>query len=247
MKKTIRLLPAALAVISAGFFAACDDDSDKLDNPLTTLHATGWTFSPAECQEACIGEIRTRDDEPQINAYSDNEDVEVTVAKMAGKDDGMFVYKVLVSLPERTAPSLMKSEVMIEVVDGTHERLSKVVEICQSGLLAGMTNSSLAGQYTLSEERELDPEDGEYEISHSKSAMLEFTADGKVTVTGAADIDEFRPGTYSYTISGNAVTFGNPAQTFTVMALDASGMTLEHKDMKGAAVDEYTQFVFEKK
>ena len=104
MKKTIRLLPAALAVISAGLFAACDDDSDKLDNPLTTLHATGWTFSPAECQEACIGEIRTRDDEPQINAYSDNEDVEVTVAKMAGKDDGMFVYKVLVSLQERTAP-----------------------------------------------------------------------------------------------------------------------------------------------
>lgn len=243
----MRLIPAALAIISAGFFVACDDDGDKLDNPMTTLRASGWTFSPAECQGACIGEIRTRDDEPQINAYSDNEDVEVSVAKMNSKDDGMFVYKVLVSLPERTVPSLLKSEVTIEVVDGTHERIYKVVEISQSGMLTGITGNSIAGHYTLAEEKELDPDDGETEISLSKSAVLDFTAEGKVTVAGAAGIDEFRPGTYTYTISGNTVTFGTPAQTFTVIALDASGLTLEHKDMKGQLVDEYTQFVFEKK
>jgi len=251
MKKLLSvLMTTALATGASWMLASCDDDNSKgLDNPFTSVEAADWTFTSDAYQDVCIGEIKTRDDNPEITAYSTSEDVEVAVSK-AGTDDGLNIYRVYVSLPERTKAVEMQSKVMIEAVGGTDERVYKEVNINQYGSIRNLGWDLLSGTYTLTGVNELDPEDGDSEVETDKAMKLTFSTDGQATVSDLHDIDLMYPHTGAATLDGNKISFGSPTRTFTVASAEATPqgkrIVLEYREgFIGSRVTEYEQYVFQ--
>lgn len=246
MKKSLLFIPAAAMILSSGFiFTACDDDDDKdLDYPETYVTASDWTFSPGEHNEICIGEIKTRSDNPQLDYNVTSEYVDVAISKVPGKDDGFNVYKVLVSLDKRVVPSMLESKVLVEAVGGTNERVSKEVDINQYGYLAPVSAEKLAGKYSLVRYNELDADDGDSESLTNVKSNLQFNADGTLIVNNTAGIDELHNGTFSYLLNENTLSLGYPEGRFSIISLDENVLILEQIEMDGLRIDDYKQFIF---
>lgn len=248
MNKLISFAAFAGLMVSSGFLASCKDDGKDPEIPVTDLSLSEWTFSPSSHEDICIGEIRTKDDNPEINAGSTNEYIGITYARMPQKENGLNIYKILASVAERTVPASVSSVVEVEVVGKTDERIYKKVKIGQYGLVSGLDNNTLAGVYRLGEIRELDADDGDLEIKTlGIAAELSVLPDGTITIAGVKGTDDFRNGTFNYTLNGNQLKIGNEVYTIAYYADDTQSrtMVLERVEHDNLRVDEYDQYYFQ--
>lgn len=250
MKKLLTYLAFAGLTLGSGMFVSCDDD-DKSDPelPVTDLSLSPWNFSAGAHEDICIGEIRTKDDNPEIFAGSTSEDIGITYYRLPQKDNGVNVYKILASVAERTVPASISSVVEVEVVGKTDERIYKKVVVGQYGLVSGVDNNTLAGVFNLVEKRELDLDDGDLDTETAGiAANLSFLADGTLTITNVKDADDFSNGQYNYRIDGNKLIIGNTTYTIANYSDDGQKKTLilESVEYNGSVADEYNQYVFVK-
>ena len=248
MKKIFRFAVAAGIMFGATLLTACGDDGKPdPEFPVTRLTLTGWNFSSDSHEDICIGEIKTKDTHPEINVSSTDPAIGVTYALMPDTDDGMYVYKILASMAERTVSTPVASTVEVEVVGKTNERTYKKVIVRQQGFPSGIDMSSLAGNYTLGIVKELDADDGDYEeLTHGVSVNLNLDASGNATFSGISGTDDFSEGTFTYSIEGNKLRIGRDVYTV-VSFQNMPGekiLVVEYPQMKGNIVDEYEQYTF---
>lgn len=242
MKFIPAVLPAVGLAAGLTMLSACGDDNDDPELPVTDLTLSEWNFSADDYPEVCIGELKTKDDNPEMNATSSNGDFIVNMI-YDGRDNGLNEWKVMLSIPRNAALSARDTDIEVEVVGKTDERIYKKARISQYGKVSDLTFPALEGSYTLVSYSELD-DDGSVSPAKNCSLSLEIAADGKVNVSDQKGIDDFVPGNYNAVLNGNRLTLGT--RTYTVAALNNQNGTktlvLEEIDYDNGNIDDIEQF-----